>query len=260
MNEQIPASMDPRLANLFLGDLDQVSEACIQLINTVFDDPELEQSMIDRLQDLIDSQDGFLPGELCMALILGELRSAPSTTVFIQALREEDEMLQRISIRSLQRIGDPAFEAILEMLEDSTLEGETAALAIEALEGISLHPLPQQKTAIEERLRRDLLSADLPLQRREAAATALAHLGMADAVELLETVLQRDFPHGNVLVEESLELLRENPMGQNGIAEDPIENVLGWLELELVPGGEIEIEPLPPGGIPPREETDLSKN
>ena len=200
MNESLPSSLDPRLANLFLGDLDEVTEACIQLINTVFDDPELEQSMIDRIQQLIDEEEGFLPGELCMALILGELRSAPSTPIFLQALRDEDEMLQRISIRSLQRIGDPAFEAILEMLEDPQLEGETASLAIEALEGISLHELPQQRTAIEERLRKDLLSQQLPLPRREAAATALSHLGMADAVDLIEEVLQRDFPHGSVLL------------------------------------------------------------
>ena len=169
-------------------------------------------------------------------------------------------MLQRISIRSLQRIGDPAFEALLEMLEDSTLEGETSALAIEALEGISLHQLPQQRASIEERLRRDLMSTQLPLQRREACATALSHLGMADATDLIETVLQRDFPHGNVLLEEAVESLKENPQGQSGIAEDPIENVLGWLELDLVPGAEIEIEPLLPGGNPPREETDLTEH
>lgn len=258
MNESLPSSLDPRLANLFLGDLDEVTEACIQLINTVFDDPELEQSMIERIQQLIDDEEGFLPGELCMALILGELRSAPATPIFLQALRDEDEMLQRISIRSLQRIGDPAFEAILEMLEDPQLEGETASLAIEALEGISLHELPQQRTAIEERLRKDLLSQQLPLPRREAAATVLSHLGMADAIDLMEEVLQRDFPHGNVLIGESLEALKENPSGQGGVAEDPIENVLGWLELDLVPGAEFEIEPLLPEGKSPREETDLN--
>ncbi len=258
MNESLPSSLDPRLTHLFRGDLDEVTEACIQLINTVFDDPELEQSMIERIQQLIDDEEGFLPGELCMALILGELRSAPATPIFLQALRDEDEMLQRISIRSLQRIGDPAFEAILEMLEDPQLEGETASLAIEALEGISLHELPQQRTAIEERLRKDLLSQQLPLPRREAAATALSHLGMADAIDLMEEVLQRDFPHGNVLIGESLEALKENPSGQGGVAEDPIENVLGWLELDLVPGAEFEIEPLLPEGKTPREETDLN--
>lgn len=258
MNEQTPSSLDPRLTNLFLGDLDQVTEACLQLINTVFDDPELEHSMIERIQMLIDDQEGFLPGELCMALILGELRSSPSTNIFLQALREEDEMLQRIAIRSLQRIGDPAFEAILDMLEDPTIEGETAALAIEALEGVSLHELPQQKNAIEERLRRDLLANDLPLIRREAAATVLSHLGMADATDLMETVLLRDFPHGNVLISESLEALKENPLGQGGVAEDPIENILSWLELDLVPGAEFEIEPLLSEGITPQKEADLT--
>ena len=256
MNENNSPQLDPRLMNLFHGDLDQVTETCMTLINVVFDDPELEQEMIERIQELIDEKDGFLPGELCMALILGELRSAPATSVFLQALREEDEMLQRISIRSLQRIGDPAFEAILEMLEDSHIEGETAALALEALEGISLHDLPQQRSQIEERLRRDLLATPLPLLRREAAALALARLGMSDSIDLMENVLEKDFPLGNVVIMESLESLQENPLGNQGIAEDPIENVLSWLELDLIPGGEIELSPLLQEGIPPTGEVE----
>jgi hypothetical protein len=140
----------------------------------------------------------------------------------------------------MRRIGSPAFDAVIELLDDIELDGELAALAIECLEGVSLHDLPQSREAIEECLRADLMRPQMPVQRTEATALALAHLGVVEAIEIIERVLDRDFPDGNAFITDALDLLRDHPQGLSGFAEDPIENVLRWLSAEILPGAELE--------------------
>ncbi|MDE0960220.1 MAG: hypothetical protein OSB09_05510 [Planctomycetota bacterium] len=240
MSDSTRPQRDSRLDQIFSDESSAIGEACLELVPIVFDDPELEQLLIDLVQWAIDQGEGFDAGVLCCALILGEIRSTPSTNTLLSCLQQDDEILQRISTRSLQRIGAPAFDTILELLEDSEIDGEMAALMVECLEGISLHDLPHCRDHIETQLRLDLTRPQLPTLRKEATAIALSHLGVADAVELMEQVLQRDFPGGNAFILDALELLQEHPEGLKGHAEDPIEQVVRWLEDEIVPGGDLD--------------------
>ena len=241
MSESTSSPRDPRLALLFDEEAAVVSRACLELVPIVFDDPELELEMIDLLQRNVDQEDGFATGELCMALLLGEIRSAPATGVLIRCLQVEDEMLQRIAVRSLQRIGSPAFDEILELLEDPSLEGEFSVMAIESLEGITLHDLPHHRENIEDRLRIDLVDRKLPIERREAVAIALARLGISEASETIELLLEQEFPDGNVFISEAHDLMTEYPNGLPGHAEDPIEQVVRWISDEILPGGELDL-------------------
>ena len=240
MSEPKKRQRDPRLDPLFDDDSHTVVEACLGLVKVVFDDPELEQELIELLETTLDEGEGFCSGVLCSVLLLGEVRSAPATTVILRCLQQDDEVLQRASIRTMQRIGSPAFDAVIEFLRDLELDGELAALAIECLEGVSLHDLPQSREAIEDCLRTDLARSQIPVQRTEATALALAHLGVVEAIEIIERVLDRDFPDGNAFITDALELLRDHPQGLSGIAEDPIENVLRWLGEEILPDVELE--------------------
>jgi len=241
MSDQTASPRDPRLALLFDEDAAVVSRACVELVPIVFDDPELEMEMIDILQKNIDQEDGFATGELCIALLLGEIRSIPATAALLQCLNVDDEMLQRISVRSLQRIGGPAFDEVLDLLENPEMECETAVMAIESLEGITLHDLPQYREKIEERLRIDLVDRRLPIERREAVATALARLGVDEVSETIEFLLDQEFPEGNAFISEALELMQEYPDGLPGHAEDPIEQVVQWFSDEILPGGEFDL-------------------
>ena len=258
MSNSTRPQRDPRLDQIFSDEPDTVGDACLELVPIVFDDPELEQHLIDLIQWTLDQGEGFDGGELCCALILGEIRCATSTDTLLRCLQQEDEILQRISTRSLQRIGARSFDTILERLEDPDIEGEVAALMVESLEGISLHDLPDSRDRIETQLRLDLTRPHLPNLRKEATAIALAHLGVAEATELMEQVLQRDYPGGNAFILDALEFLQEHPEGLKGNAEDPIEQVVRWLEDEIVPGGDLDPalwqESLSEA-LPPSEET-----
>lgn len=234
------STRDSRLSPLFEEDGEVASRACLELVGIVFDDPELELEMIEILQRTVDQEEGFSTGELCIALLLGEIRSTPATTVILRCLQGEDEMLQRISVRSLQRLGGAAFDQILDLLEDPDLDGEISALAIESLEGIALHDLPQQRENIEDRLRIDLVNRVLPIERREAVAMALARLGISDASETIELLLEHEFQNGNVFISDALELMTEYPGGLPSHVEDPIEQVVLWLSDEILPGGEFD--------------------
>jgi hypothetical protein len=240
MSNSTRPERDPRLDQIFSDEPSAIGEACLELVPIVFDDPELEQKLIDLIQWALDQGEGFDAGELCCALILGEIRSAPSTDTLLRCLQQEDEILQRISTRSLQRIGARSFDTILELLEDPDIDGEVAALMIESLEGVSLHDLPDSRDRIETQLRLDLTRPQLPNLRKEATAIALAHLGVAETTELMEQVLQRDYPGGNAFILDALEFLQEHPEGLKGHAEDPIEQVVRWLEDEIVPGGDLD--------------------
>ena len=231
---------DPRLEPLFDDDSHTVVEACLDLVKVVFDDPDLEQQLIALLETTLDKGEGFSSGVICSVLLLGEVRSAPATSVILRCLQADDEVLQRASIRAMQRIGSPAFDAVIELLGDFELDGELAALAIECLVGVSLHDLPQSREAIVDRLRADLVRPRMPVQRTEATALALAHLGVDEAVELIERVLNRDFPDGNAFITDALDQLRDHPQGLPGCAADPIENVLSWLSDDLLPDVELE--------------------
>jgi len=242
MSESTGTPRDPRLLPLFEDDAAIWTPTCLALVEHIFEDPELEQQMIEVVQEALDQDEGFSSGEICCVLLLGETRSAPSSEVLIQCLQQDDEILQRISTRSLQRIGSPAFERIFDLLDDPQLDGEVAALAVECLEGISLHDLPHSREQIEDRLRSDLTRSDLPVQRKEASALALAHLGVQEAVDVIELVLDRDFPRGNVFILEALEILAEHPDGIPGCAIDPIEHVVRWLGDESLPGGDLDAE------------------
>ena len=71
---------------------------------------------------------------------------------------------------------------------------EFSVMAIESLEGITLHDLPHHRENIEDRLRIDLVDRKLPIERREAVAIALARLGISEASETIELLLEQEAP------------------------------------------------------------------
>ena len=69
---------------------------------------------------------------------------------------------------------------------------------------------------------------------------ALARLGISDASETIELLLEHEFQNGNVFISDALELMTEYPGGLPSHVEDPIEQVVLWLSDEILPGGEFD--------------------
>ncbi|HIA27560.1 MAG TPA: hypothetical protein EYN79_05490, partial [Planctomycetes bacterium] len=73
-----PENLDPRLNDLFGEDPGARSSTLLLLIPQVFDDPELEEHILEQLESAIDSGDLASLGPASLALILGEIRSKPA--------------------------------------------------------------------------------------------------------------------------------------------------------------------------------------
>lgn len=246
--DNAPENLDLRLQDLFSGDPVARSSTLLLLIPQVFDDPELEEHIIEHLDTAIDSGNYSSLGPASLALILGEIRSLPATHSLLKALACDDEVLVQTAVRALRRIGGPAFEQILEFLEAEDLDPDLSTAAIETLEGIGFHDLPELQSRIEDLLIRNLLDPSVERIRREACALALARLGVQRSGDYISEILERDFPTGNSYLSEAVEILAEHPQGLRCHLEDPIETLTLWFGSSEIPGGNIE-----PPEVSPKE-------
>lgn len=231
------ADIDARIAALFGG---QPWQAVEELSRAIERDEELEEQLIDLFQVSVDTGTDPTVGTAGMAVVLGEARSAAATGPLVLALDSPDELVVAAAVRGLRRIGAPAIDALLDLLESDELDDDLAQAILESLESSSALESDELRERIEAGLMRELLRPEARPRRRESAALALARIGVARSKEVIEHLLETEFPAGNAFLIESLEILDENPEGIPSPAETPWQRDLQWADSGELPGGELE--------------------
>ena len=229
--------IDERITGLFGND---PFTSVAELTDAARSDVELESQLVDLLQASLDNPIDVSLGTAAVTLVLGEIGSREAIGPLIGALASEDEMVVAAAIRALRRVGEPALEAILELLDSPDLDEDVAQFVVESLEGVSMHDLPELRGQIESRLLRELLEPGVRPRRRESAALALSRLGAERARPVIERVLAAEFDGGNAYLIEALEIIEEHPDGLPSPARGPWQEDLRWADATTLPGGELD--------------------
>lgn len=211
-----------------------------ELVAVAEADEEIESQLVEVLQASLDDPVDVTMGTAAVTLVLGEIGSHEAIGALIAALTSDDEMIVAAAIRALRRIGAPALEALLELLDDPEIDADVAQSIVEALEGVTLHELADLRAEIEARLLQELLEPGLRSRRREAAALALARLGVRRSRPVIERISSEEFRQGNAFLLEAIELLEEHPDGLPCPAAGPWQEDLRWADAGTLPGGELE--------------------
>jgi len=235
--EWYEGEIDPRVAELFGGD---PSRGVAELAAAALGDDELEAQLVEILQASLDAGADESLGTAAVTIILGEIRSREAVGALLRALGSADEMVAAAAVRGLQRVGEPALEPLIELLDGEDLDDDVAELVVAALEGVRAEELPETRAQVESRLLGELLGPRLGPRRRERAALALARLGVPRALPAVEQLLATEFPAGNAYLEEAREILVEHPEGLPSPAEVPWQEELFWADAGVLPGGDLD--------------------
>ena len=234
---------DERLQDLFEEDLDNQRAAVFEILDRTREEPDLEDALIEALDASISEGGDATMGTCWIAVILGELGSTRAVPLLKELLLCDDEVLVAAAVRSLRKIGDPAFQHVLESLEENEIEGDGFAAALQVLEGIGLHDLPLTRHNIEERL---MSYVQAPRkgregeQRAEAAALSLARLGVKRAKEAIEHAHTFTYRRSNSFLQEALDILTEHPAGLPCVAAKEWYDEFRWA-FAADPGGELAV-------------------
>lgn len=222
--------VDERLSGLFSDDAGEVGAAIQELLDQAAADDDLHEILLETFQLSLDEQNDETQGTAWMALILGELELAEALGPLLQATSyDDDEVLVLAAVRSLRRMGRPAFTAILERLdEDDDYPTGAFVAAVQVLEGVQLHSLADVRAEIEETLVAYLLRARAEhafteIAKVEGVAIALAHMGVARAKPTIQSIVD-ELPVGNSFLQEAIEIMDEHPAGM------PCSASASWLE------------------------------
>ena len=255
MNDGLEAfhdgDLDERIHALFGND---PFTAVAELTDAAGGDEELETQLVDLLQASLDNPVDASLGTAAVTLVLGEIQSREAIGPLIGALAAEDEMVIAAAVRALRRVGEPALEALLDLLDSPDLDDDVAQSIVESLEGVTMHDLPEAQGQIESRLLRELLEPGIRPRRREAAALALARLGVARSREVIEHLYENEFAAGNAYLQEALEILEEHPDGLPSPASAPWHEDLRWADGSQLPGGDLEPPEAEDSSHPPEPE------
>ncbi|MEM7167816.1 MAG: hypothetical protein AAF581_20360 [Planctomycetota bacterium] len=223
-------NVDAQIVGLFSEEQDVVGATIQELVEGVATDEDLIDTLLETLQQSLDEQCDETQGTAWIALILGELEVLEALGPLLQATScDDDEVLVMAAVRSLRRLGRPAFATILERLEeDDDYEAAAFAAAVQVLEGVQLHDLSDVQAEVEEALIAYLERARAeqqfaPIAKIEAVAVALAHLGVARARPVIEAINEQLLA-GNAFLQEALEIMEEQPGGV------PCSAAASWLE------------------------------
>lgn len=234
-------TVDERLLGLFSEQPELIQKTVGNLVHECLVDPEIEEMISDTLAASIESGNDETTGTVWLAVILGEVRSQDAVGSLVQALTVDDEMLQAAAARSLRRIGARAFEMLLDVIADDEVDPDMFVVSASCLRGLTLYNLPELQDRAESLLRQYLVHVDGSrdgLRRAEAAALALARLGVADARELVEHALKTAGGNANGFLEDALEMMDEHPDGIP-VSDREWDDEFRWALGPVIPGGEL---------------------
>ncbi|HAK95741.1 MAG TPA: hypothetical protein DCM87_12280 [Planctomycetes bacterium] len=190
-------------------DLLRAIEVCIELAGRR---SAVERRLIELLELAVDEGLDDSSGAVWIALVLGEIQSRPAVPVLVRALAASDETLAEAGIDAIKRIGEPAFDALMQAL-DGAEEPEFEHAAYQAIEGVATweHPymLDEVRDFLLDRVRQPAIGA----RSIEDAALVLARLGDRRALPVLKKILGNRFKGLNPALQDAIEMLQENNDG-----------------------------------------------
>ncbi|MCH8854113.1 MAG: hypothetical protein IID41_15900, partial [Planctomycetes bacterium] len=128
----MPAQDQPEVAQV-CSSVEQFSEEALEKAIELARDPEKASAFVDRLSNELDrAKNGFPAIALCV--VLGEARVESAIPLLLQQATDADLPLSQESAAcALQRMGAPAFEAAMQLVESSDVPS-TRVLAYEILQ------------------------------------------------------------------------------------------------------------------------------
>lgn len=233
---------DERLQGLFDDDPAVQHRTVWELIERVPTEPDLEEALLETLELSFSEWTDDTQATLWIAVILGELRTERAVPLLARGLGSDDEPVVAAVVRALRRIGAPAYDYLLEQLDDDAFAIEPWRAAVTALEGVRGEAAPPGlRETVEERL---ITLLHRPVDDRESvyraeqAALSLARIGVPRAKEPIERLHNEVLGRANSFLQEALDILAEHPEGT------PLSSDLEWTDefrwvADADPGGEL---------------------
>ncbi len=220
---------DDEISLLFTAvgkDLTGAIEDCIELAGRR---SAVERRLVELLDAAVEEGADESSGTAWVALVLGEIQSRAAIPALVRALAGSDETLCDAAIDAIRRIGEPAFDAVMQAMEGADAP-EFEHTAYQALEGVATweHPymLGEVRDFILDRIKRPAL----PARAMEDGALALARLGDLRALSILKKALAGRFKGVNPTIQDAIEMLQENKDGAPLIAgATPWQERVEWM-------------------------------
>ena len=205
---------EPELAGLFSDDRQDIARTVRELVNRALEDGDFQSRLADALEVAVDENLGEDEAALWIVAILAESRSQAAIHTLLRSFAlEDEESLSQASGIALLRIGVPALEALMEWVDEEPgldLRRQTYGLLGDCGVLEEQEYLEEIREFLRARTAREL---GKPAGERalEEAAAAIARLGDHSFLDDLRRILMKDYGGANPGLQDSIELLEENP-------------------------------------------------
>ena len=247
--------VDERLEGLFGDDPELLRKTIQDILERSDVEPEIEELLLDTLEQGLEESNDETMGLTWICVLLGELGSHDAVGPLLQALVSNDEDFVGGATRALRRIGERAFEAALELIDDEDVSADCYVACVEVLEGVSLHEIPELRHRIEDTLLNHVRvithrhshegdpdgGGGSGVRHLEAASLALARLGAQRARADVETALETVCDGSNAFLLEAVEIFEEQPEGIPCKSDSSWDTEYRWALGSDLPAGEIEL-------------------
>jgi len=242
---------EPELLSLLAENRQEIAGAVRSLVDRCLEDGEFQVRLADTIETVIEEGCGEDQAVLWIVAVLAEARSQTAIHTLLRSFAmEEEESLSHAAGIALLRIGVPAIEALMEWVDEEP-GTDLRRLTYRLLGDCGVLDEQGYVEDVKEFLRTRVIreQAREPGQRAiEDAVAASARLGDYEFLESLRKIFAEVFDGKNASIQDSIELLEENP---DGIPFVPTisawEETYGWLfeedlESHRVNRGEAETE------------------
>lgn len=200
------------LLPLFTSDNEDLHKTIADIMDLANRKKDVERELIHLLEVAATHGNDDTQGALWIMLILGETQSRESIFTLINALKSPDEALQEGASDAIQRIGEPAFEALMESCA-GTPPTEFDQISLATLTGAIAWEHPYLLDEVRDFIVEKIGNEDLPQRSLESAALASAMLGDRRALPVLQSLLKARYGGVNAALQDAIGMLEDNPEG-----------------------------------------------
>jgi hypothetical protein len=224
---------EPELSGLFTEDRQEIARAVRDLVNRAFEDLDFQGRLADALEVAVDENLGEDQAALWIVAILAESRSQAAIHTLLRSFAlEDEESLSHASGIALLRIGVPALEALMEWVDEEPgldLRRQTYGLLGDCGILEEKEYVAEVREFLRTRVAREL-GKPAGEGALEEAAAAIARLGDYGFLDDLRRIFTEDCGGMNPSLQDSIELLEENPEGLPFVpTTSPWEESYGWI-------------------------------
>ena len=224
---------EPELLCLFTEDREEIAHAVRGLVDRALEDGDFQGLLADALETAVDENLGEDEAVLWIVAVLAEVRSQAAIHTLLRSFAMEDEeSLSHACGIALLRIGVPALEALMEWIDEEPglgLRRQTYRLLGDCGVLEEKNYVKDVREFLRERITREL-SRPIAERAVEEAAAASARLGDYGHLDELRGIFMEDYAGVNPSLQDSIELLEENPEGVPFVPSiTPWEESYGWV-------------------------------